>query len=218
MRNRFDEQLALLSSSLITMGGCVEHAIQLTVKALVEQDAALAREAIEYDDEIDAQEKEIQSLCMKLLLQQQPIARDLRQISAALKIIDDMERIGDHGTDISEITLLLSDKRFIDRLVHIPQMAAETIFMLKTAIDAFVTKDLALARKVIGHDDVVDELYVVVRSELISLIRKNIDNCEQAFDLMMAAKYFERIGDRAVSIADWVVFSLTGERKHGRII
>ena len=211
MRNRFDRQLVQLNNELIEMGGMIEKAISDTVKALVNQDIELASNVIEYDEEIDHQEREIEQLCLKLLLQQQPVAKDLRLISAALKMITDMERIGDHATDISEITIELSKESYIKRLDHIQQMAKETMVMLVQSVEAFVNKDMDKARTVIVHDDVVDDLFNKVRAELIAMIHEDVNAGEQASDLLMAAKYFERIGDHATNISEWVIFSITGQ-------
>ena len=218
MRKHFDEQLKDMNNSLIQMGALIENAIALATKALVAQDAALAKEAIECDNEIDEMEKSIESQCLKLILHQQPIATDLRLISTALKMITDMERIGDHATDISEITLFLSNAIYIKQLENIPQMAQATIKMVSDSIDAYVNKDLKLANSVIRHDDVVDELFGAVKEDLIALIHEDVKNGEQAMDLLMIAKYFERIGDHAVNIAEWVIFSITGKHKSKRII
>lgn len=218
MRTRFNEQLTEMNNSLIRMGAMIEYAIALASKALTTQDAELARKAIECDVEIDEMEKVIESQCLKLILHQQPIARDLRLISTALKMITDMERIGDHATDISEITLILSDAVYIKDLEHLPQMAKETIKMVSDSIDAYVNKDLNLANAVIAHDDVVDDLFCRIKNDLIDLISQDVKNGEQALDLLMIAKYFERIGDHAVNIAEWVIFSITGEHKNKKII
>lgn len=211
MRNRFDRQLVQLNNELIEMGGMIEKAISDTVKALVNQDIELASNVIEYDEEIDHQEREIEQLCLKLLLQQQPVAKDLRLISAALKMITDMERIGDHATDISEITIELSKESYIKKLDHIQQMAKETMVMLVQSVEAFVNKDMDKARTVIVHDDVVDDLFNKVKAELIAMIHEDVNTGEQASDLLMAAKYFERIGDHATNISEWVIFSITGQ-------
>lgn len=211
MRNRFDRQLVQLNNELIEMGGMIEKAISDTVKALVNQDIELASNVIEYDEEIDYQEREIEQLCLKLLLQQQPVAKDLRLISAALKMITDMERIGDHATDISEITIELSKESYIKKLDHIQQMAKETMVMLVQSVEAFVNKDMDKARAVIAHDDVVDDLFNKVKAELIAMIHEDVNAGEQASDLLMAAKYFERIGDHATNISEWVIFSITGQ-------
>ena len=211
MRNRFDRQLVQLNNELIEMGGMIEKAISDTVKALVNQDIELASNVIEYDEEIDHQEREIEQLCLKLLLQQQPVAKDLRLISAALKMITDMERIGDHATDISEITIELSKESYIKKLDHIQQMAKETMVMLVQSVEAFVNKDMDKARAVIVHDDVVDDLFNKVKAELIAMIHEDVNAGEQASDLLMAAKHFERIGDHATNISEWVIFSITGQ-------
>lgn len=218
MRTRFDEQLNEMNNSLIQMGALIENAIALATKALVEQNVVLAKEAIGCDNEINEMEKNIESQCLKLILHQQPIASDLRLISTVLKMITDMERIGDHATDISEITLILSEAVYIKKLEHIPQMAQATMKMVSESIDAYVNKDIDLANAVIAHDDVVDNLFSTVKKDLISLIHADVKNGEQAMDLLMIAKYFERIGDHAVNIAEWVIFSITGEHKNQRII
>lgn len=210
MRNRFDRQLELLNNKLIEMCTQISQSVEIAVKGLVEQDVAYAEQAIEADNEIDRQEREIENLCLKLLLQQQPVAKDLRLISAALKMITDMERIGDHATDISEITIVMADKPYIKKLEHIQQMAKETMVMLMQSIEAFVEKDEEKAQAVIDHDDVVDNLFDIVKSELVGMIHENVDAGEQAADLLMVAKYMERIGDHATNISEWVIFSITG--------
>jgi len=214
MRSRFDNQLEQLNTELIRMGALVEASISSAVKALIQQDKDKAKEAILADQEVDQKEKEIENLCLKLLLQQQPVARDLRLISSALKMITDMERIGDQAADISEIAIYLSDEPFIKKLETIPQMAEETIKMVSLSIDAFVKRDLDLADRVIEMDDIVDDLFITVKKDLIELIHGNRDTGEQALDLLMVAKYFERIGDHATNIAEWVRFSITGEHKN----
>ncbi|MEM1484660.1 phosphate signaling complex protein PhoU [Oscillospiraceae bacterium PP1C4] len=218
MRNRFDKELELLNNELIEMGMLVETAIGDATRALLEQDLALAKKAMEFDTEVNEKEKQIERRCLKLLLQQQPVAADLRMISTALKMITDMERIGDQAEDISEITIRLVNDTYIKSIEHIPQMAQATIKMVTGAIDAFVARDLNLANAVIACDDVVDDLFVQVKDDLIELIRKEPENGEQAIDLIMVAKYFERIGDHATNIAEWVVFSITGEHGNERVI
>lgn len=213
MRNRFDRQLSTLNDELIEMGSMIEKSIETAIKALVNQDVDLARHAIEADEEIDRQERIIEDLCLKLLLQQQPVAKDLRLISSALKMITDMERIGDHASDISEITIALADQPYIKKLEHIQQMAKETMIMLVGSIEAFVDKDLEKANEVIKRDDVVDDLFDKVKKELIQMIHENADKGEQAADILMVAKYMERIGDHATNISEWVIFSITGEHK-----
>ncbi len=213
MRNKFETQLEELNRELIHMGALVEESIDSAVKALCNQDKEEARKAIAFDRKIDYKEKEIEDLCLKLILQQQPVARDLRQISAALKMITDMERIGDQAADISDIAIFLAEEKYIKSLETIPEMAGATIRMVTGSIDAFVKSDLELARSVIDSDDIVDNLFVKVKDDLISLVHQNPDNGRQAMDLLMVAKYFERIGDHAVNIAEWVVFSITGEHR-----
>jgi phosphate transport system protein len=212
MRNRFDEQLELLNNELIQMGSLCEQAIANSAKALTNGDLDLARTAVLEDEEIDRKERVIESMCMKLLLQQQPVARDLRLISSALKMITDMERIGDQAADISEIVTLANIQARDDTL-HIGEMAIHTIKMVTDSIDAFVRRDLNLARAVIDYDDVVDNLFSRVKNELILRIENKSINGEYAVDLLMIAKYFERIGDHATNIAEWVEYSLTGRHK-----
>ncbi|MCL2548811.1 MAG: phosphate signaling complex protein PhoU [Symbiobacteriaceae bacterium] len=214
MRSRFEEQLKNLKDALIEMGGMIVQAITSANEALIGQNMELAQWTIDFDLKIDDKEKEIEDLCLKILLQQQPVARDLRLISAVLKMITDLERIGDQAADISEIVVYLVDKTYIKKLEHIPQMAATTMKMVSDSIDAFVQDDLNLARRVITADDEVDELFNVVKAELISLIHKDVNNGDQALDLLMIAKYFERIGDHATNLAEWVVFSHTGTHKY----
>ncbi|MCL2034595.1 MAG: phosphate signaling complex protein PhoU [Oscillospiraceae bacterium] len=218
MRTRFEEQLTHLNNALIEMGALVERTIADADKALIGQDVELAKKIIASDDEIDHMEQEIESLCLKIILQQQPVAGDLRLVSSVLKIATDLERIGDHATDISEITILLAGKQYLKKLEHIPQMAEATMKMVTKSIDAFVKKDLELAREIIASDDIVDNLFDTVKAELVELIKMNKDNSDQAIDLIMIAKYFERIGDHATNIAEWVVFSLTGMHKDSRIM
>ena len=210
MRNRFDRQLQQLNEELIEMGEHIEYAIEMASNAFATQDCEKAKEAISYDTEIDQQERDIEALCMKLLLQQQPVAKDLRLISSALKMITDMERIGDHAADISEMTLSMAGAPYMIKPDYIQKMAVETIDMVIRSVNAFVNKDLEAARWVIKRDDVVDELFDSVKNRLIDLINSNKENGEQASDMLMVAKYFERIGDHATNIAEWVIFSITG--------
>jgi len=218
MRTQYDEQLAEMNRLLLKMGASIENAIQMASKALLTQDRELAEKTIQYDSEIDSLEKEIEHVCLNLIMRQQPVASDLRQVSAVLKMITDMERIGDHAEDISEITILLSDAVYIKKLEHIPQMADMTTEMVTKSLNAFVMKDDALAKEVIATDDKVDELFCNVKEDLLTLIQENIENGGQAMDLLMIAKYFERIGDHAVNIAEWVIFSITGQHKNIRIL
>lgn len=209
MRSRLDEQLEELKTQIIQMGSLCETAISNATNALINGDTELAKKAIAADTEIDQKEREIEALCLKIILRQQPVASDLRQVSAALKIITDMERIGDQATDISEITLLDNVTPSTDK-THIVEMSKATIKMVTESIDAYVRQDLELAGAVIEYDDVVDDLFNVVKKEMIRLIREDPENGEFAIDLMMIAKYLERIGDHATNIAEWVEFSITG--------
>lgn len=211
MRNRFDKELDLLNNELIEMGSLVERAIENAVKTLITKDVEIAKKVIKSDNEIDNMEKTIENRCFKMLLQQQPVAGDLRLISSALKMITDLERIGDQAQDIAEITLLVANEIYIKDITHLPQMANATIKMVGESIDAFVNKDIVLAKEVIEYDDVVDDLFNIIKDELIVLIRENVKNGEQAINFLMIAKYLERIGDHAQNIAEWVYFAITGE-------
>ena len=212
MRSRFDEQLKLLNKELIEMGAMCEEVIALAAKALLDGDGSLAEKVEPLDTEIDQMERDIEAMCLKLLLQQQPVARDLRQISAALKMITDMERIGDQAADIAEIIMFLKG-RSCENCAAIGEMGRATIKMVTDSVDAFVRRDTGLAESVIRYDDVVDDYFLKVKTALISLIAEKPDDGEYALDLLMIAKYFERIGDHAVNIAEWVVFSVTGVHK-----
>ena len=214
MRSRFDEQLALLKRELIEMGALCEEVIALAAQSLAEGDTALSARVSLLDEEIDRKEREIESLCLKLLLQQQPVARDLRQISAALKMITDMERIGDQAEDIAEIVAFLGGRGTEDSEL-LRDMARSTIRMVSGSVDAYVKRDVPLAEKVIAEDDVVDDYFARVKQALISRIAADPADGEFALDVLMIAKYFERIGDHAVNIAEWVIFSVTGEHKEG---
>ena len=208
MRRRFDEQLEELNKEMQEMGMMVEDSIQKAIEALLKQDEELAQTVMEADSLVDQKQKEIESICFTLLMQQQPVASDLRVISAALKMVTDMERIGDHAADISEMTLHLAHEPYIKNLDHIRQMATETTWMLIQSIEAYVEKDVKKATGVIAHDDIVDELFAETKRELIDLIHKDKNNGEQATDLLMVAKYFERIGDHATNLAEWCIFSI----------
>ncbi|MDP4132585.1 MAG: phosphate signaling complex protein PhoU [Bacillota bacterium] len=212
MRNKFDTQLEALNNDLISMGALCEDTIACAVKALMNNDMQLAEKAIKTEKEIDQKERDIEALCLKLLLQQQPVAKDLRMVSSALKMITDMGRIGDQAADIAEIVTFINLSESINNL-HIAEMAEATIKMVTESIDAFVKRDLKLANSVIDYDDVVDDLFLKTKNDLIYLITKDKKYGEQALDLLMIAKYLERIGDHAALIAGWVVFSITGTHK-----
>ena len=206
MRSKFDEQLKKLNEEMMHMGSMIEESIQKAIEAFIHQDADSAKAIMEGDSEIDREQKKIESLCFNLLMQQQPVARDLRTISAAMKMVTDMERI---GADISEMTILMSsDKPYRVNIEHVKSMASETMLMLIRAIEAYVEKNNDKAHVVMKQDDVVDELFDKVKAELIDFIREHPEDGEQAEDLLMVAKYFERIGDHATNIAEWVEFAL----------
>ena len=209
MRTKFDGQLSQLNVELIRMGALCEEAISDACKALLEGNVQLANNAKELEREIDQKERNIESLCMRLLLQQQPVARDLRTISSALKMISDMERIGDQAEDIAELTRFTREAGPVD-MVHIGDMARAVVVMVTDSVDAFVKKDLDLARKVMAADDQVDALFDQVKRGLIQLISADANQGELSLDLLMVAKYLERIGDHATNIAEWVEYSLTG--------
>ena len=209
-RKYYEMELQKLNASLLEMGEMIRMAIGGAVTALLEFDHDKAREIIAYDEQIDRQNREIEQQCYTLLLSQQPVAGDLRMVSAALKMTTDMERIGDHAEDISEIELMLENLPTLS-CAPIRQMATETSVMLIKSLEAFAQRDEEKANWVIGRDDVVDDLFDTVKSELIEAIRQNADNGEAATDLLMAAKYFECIGDHATNIAQWAIFSITGE-------
>ena len=212
MRSKFDEQLALLNRELTQMGAMCEEAIGLASEALAKDSKEIAAKVSPVDTEIDHMERTIENLCLKLLLQQQPVAKDLRQISAALKMITDMERIGDQADDIAEIISYM-EGHDPNHCADILQMANEAIQMVTESVNSYVQKDMDLAEKAIAHDDVVDEYFEKVKSHLIDMIANQPDDGKYALDLLMIAKYFERIGDHAVNIAEWVVFSITGVHK-----
>jgi phosphate transport system protein len=212
IRSRFDEQLELLNRELIEMGALCEQVISMAARALMSGDTKLAAQITPLDGEIDQMERDVESRCLKLLLQQQPVAKDLRQVSAALKMVTDMERIGDQASDIAEIIGYLKGRGGED-CAFIGQMGEATIRMVTDSIDAFVRRDTKLADEVIAHDDIVDAYFLKVKTALIQYIAASPDDGEYALDLLMIAKYFERIGDHAVNIAEWVLFSVTGVHK-----
>lgn len=214
MRSRFDEQLEQLNVELIRMGALCEDAISYAVRVLMGEDN-LTEQVYKTDHEIDQKEREIEALCMRLLLQQQPVAKDLRQVSSALKMISDMERIGDQASDIAEIGGYIQGNE-IESHLHIRDMADAACQMVTKSIDSFVKKDLKLTREVITDDDIVDDLFCKVKQELIGLLGQehtDLQMGETCIDLLMAAKYFERIGDHATNIAEWVEYSITGVHK-----
>ncbi len=214
MRSKFDQQLALLNKEMIEMGALCEEIISDVLRALLQKDSTFLNEIPSLGAEIDRKERAIETLCLKLLLQQQPVAKDLRQISAALKMITDMERIGDQAEDIAGITPFVTNRPpKIDTLLH--KMAESSIKMVTESVDAFVEQNIDLAKKVLIDDDIVDNYFTLIKQELIHEIIERTNDGECYIDLLMISKYFERIADHATNIAEWVVFSVTGIHKEG---
>jgi len=212
MRKKFEQQLSQLNAELITMGALCEEAIANAVKYLTDKDEGSRDACIAADRQIDEKERDIEALCIKLILQQQPVAGDLRVVSAALKMISDMERIGDQASDIVEIAPYVAESG-IEGKTHIKDMADATTKMVSESIESFVKMDMGIANLVIEHDNLVDELFDKVKDELIKSILGGYSNAEALIDLLMIAKYFERIGDHAENIAEWVIYSITGKHK-----
>ncbi len=208
MRSKFDEQLAELNREMIDMGIMIENSIARAVEALSKKDEELAEKIMEEDALVDRAQKRIEGICFNLLIQQQPVAKDLRTITAAMKMVTDMERIGDHAADISEMTIFMGKDNSVEGFEHINKMAAETVLMLNHSIEAYVERDKEKAKEVIAHDDIVDALFDEAKKDIIQLILKKPNAGEEATDLLMVAKYFERIGDHATNIAEWVIYSL----------
>ena len=213
MRKQYDLELDELNTLLIKMAATVEQAVSDAMTALKNRDKDLAISVSNNDRDVDRMERHIEDMCLMLLLKQQPVAGDLRFISAALKIITDLERIGDHAQDICEISLTMDDKPLSVTTDLITRMFEESTAMIKMAVDAFITKDEDLATQCINHDDVVDDLFVQVREKLIHKLQSGQDDPEESVDLLQIAKYLERVGDHAQNIGEWVVFSLTGHHK-----
>ena len=237
MRERFEQQMEILHTELIELGGLCEQAIGRTYEVLLEGNQRAAEEIIKKDQVVDAKEREIEDLCFRIILQQQPVARDLRQVSAALKMITDMERIGDQAEDIAEITktirrvdeacsglirqmaadiadiVKVTSLGVPDASIRLKDMAKATPSMVTKCIDAYVKQDLKLAREVIDFDDIVDDLFDEVKDEILQGMRKGITTDVQSLDYLMIAKYYERIGDHATNIAEWVVYSINGHHK-----
>lgn len=211
MREHFEEELSKLSNALVEMGALCEDAISCAVKYLLKNDAQMKKNAAEAEKQIDQKEREIETMCMRLLIQQQPVATDFRMITSALKMISDMERIGDQALDIAEIAEYVTDD--IKSKINIKEMAETTVKMVMNSVDSYVRKDIDIANSVIGLDDTVDTLFDKAKSELINVIRTENENAEGLLDLLMVAKYFERIGDHAENIAEWVIFAVTGNHK-----
>ncbi len=208
MRTKFDEQLRSLNTEMVHMGNMIEEAIQNALDALFNQDIEKAKQIMKDDEQVDHEQKKIENICFQLLVQQQPVAHDLRNITAAMKMVTDMERIGDQAADISELTVMMPDSINKVNAENIRKMSAEVILMLLKAVEAYVEKDADKAQKVIDHDDIVDDLFIKVKGELIEVMQKTPEHAETAADLLMVNKYLERIGDHATNIAEWVIFSV----------
>ena len=212
IRLNYERELKGIFDSLILMCRRIEDAMEKCVKSLTERDCGLAKEVYEEEKKINTLERHIEQSCLKILLMEQPVARDFREVSAALKMITDLERIGDQVRDIAEITTQLGDGEYFKKLAHIPQMAVIVIQMVKDGVQAYINRDLELARSLDRTDDKVDNLFNVVMNDLTVLIKENPDNVEQAIMFMMITKYLERIGDHAVNIGEWVEYAITGSR------
>lgn len=217
-RMNFEKALEELNIELIKMGAVVEQAIKSAVVALKEQNVKLAQEIIDQDRSIDDMEKDIESKCLSLILRQQPVARDLRVISTALKMVTDMERIGDQASEIAELVISFDGDILYDSIEHIPQMAEVAIGMVHGAIAAFVNEDLEAAREIRERDDIVDELFTKVKREIATILREQPEKSDMSINFLMIAKYFERIGDHAENICEWIEFDKTGDYKNGRLI
>ncbi len=213
MRMKFDEQLRQLNNEMVFMGNMIEKAIEDAIEALFNQDVEKARQIMKDDESVDQEQKKIENICFQLLIQQQPVAKDMRTITAAMKMVTDMERIGDQAADISELTIMMADEPYLIKDKNIKKMATETVIMLLHAVEAYVERDMNKAREVIEHDDVVDDLFIKVKGDLIDVMQKNTGYAEHAADLLMVAKYLERIGDHATNIAEWVIFSIDNHSK-----
>ncbi len=210
MRTKFNEQLRQLNDEMILMCKMIEEAIRDAIDALFSRNVEKARQIMQSDERVDREQKKIENICFQLLIQQQPVARDLRTITAAMKMVTDMERIGDHAADISELTVMMAKCPCVRKAERIRTMASEAVMMLQQAVEAYVERDMEKARDVIEHDDVVDGLFVKVKSDLIEIMQNDSAYAEYAADLLMVNKYLERIGDHATNIAEWVIFSISG--------
>ncbi len=218
VRPAFEHELEQLNIELIKMGALIEQAIENSVVALKNKDASIAKSTIEKDRVIDDMEKLIESKCLSIILRQQPVAKDLRIVSTALKMVTDMERIGDHAADISELVLRLDGNYAFNIVEHIPAMADVVIRMLHEAITAFIKGDVKAAIEIEKQDDEVDELFNKVKTEVVEMLKESSENIDMCIDFLMIAKYFERIGDHAENICEWTEFSETGEYKNQRIL
>lgn len=214
IRSKYEAELRLVFDKLVDMCHATEIAIEKSITALRMRDPDLAREVMREDRDIDSAEREIEQDCLKILLMERPVASDFREVSAALKMITDLERIADQAADISEISLQFGEEKFIKEPEHITQMATLAIGMVKDGVQSYINRDLATARGLDKRDDRVDKLFETIKKDLIALIRQNPDNADQAILFMMIAKYLERIGDHAVNIGEWVEYAVTGYHNH----
>ncbi len=215
IRNKYENELKYVFNKLIDMCRATENAIEKSITALVMRDKELSKEVIAEDKYVDNLEHEIEQDCLKILLMEHPVASDFRDVSAALKMITDLERIADQAADISEIALQFGDEAYVKKLEHIPLMAKLAIGMVKDGVQSYINRDLETARSLESRDDRVDELFETIKNDLVELIKKDAKTADQAILLMMIAKYLERIGDHAVNIGEWVEYSVTGYHKMG---
>ncbi len=217
-RLSFEHELQLLRDNLSEMGNKIEVAIDRTLEAFETQDEEIANEIIQGDRTINDIEKTIEARCLSLILKQQPVARDLRIVTAALKVVTDMERIGDHAADIAELIIREKRDQIYNLVKHIPEMGKVAKTMVRDAVEAFISLNMEQAKEVEKRDDVVDELFDKVKEEVASLLRTSNEHVDQCVDILMIAKYFERIGDHAVNICEWAVFHETGSVNNIRIL
>ena len=218
VRITYEHELEELNKDLREMAFMVEKAIEQTFVAFEDQNYTLAEDVIKGDRTVNDMERAIESRCLSLILRQQPVACDLRQISTALKVVTDLERIGDHASDIAELILRIKSEHAYHIVKHLPLMAEEARKMVHDAVEAFISQDLEETEKIIRMDDRVDSLFNQVKTDVISLLKTSPDQADQGIDLLMVAKYLERIGDHAVNVCEWTVFSKTGALKHVRIM
>ena len=215
IRNKYENELNLVFNKLVKMCHEAELAIEKSINALKTQNADLAKEVMADDKNVDGLEREIEQDCLKILLLEHPVAGDFREVSAALKMITDLERIADQAADISEISLQFGEDEFFKEPEHIQMMATLAIGMVKDGVDSYINRDIETAKSLDSRDDRVDELFETVNSDLIALIKKDPANADQAILFMMIAKYLERIGDHAVNIGEWAEYAATGQHKPG---
>lgn len=217
-RNQYDKELINLNLDLVKMSTLAEGAIAKAVTAFRNHDKALAHTVVQNDNQIDDMEKQIEARCLSIIIRQQPVAGDLRRVSTALKMITDLERIGDNAADIAELSIKISGDYIFDIVQHIPLMAETAVKMLNGAIDAFVNRDIELAKKIIEEDDVVDELFCKVKADMTHALKSDKDTGNNSVDLLMIAKYLERIADHTVNLCEWVLFLETGVHKDKKIL